>query len=187
MSKIFIISGPSGAGEDSIINELKKTFDIEVVITTSTRKMRERESNGSPYYFIEREDFEKGIEENRFFEWARQYNDNLYGVTFEEIERVRNSGKIPIWKIEYKGVITAKGLLKDSAVAIMINAPLNQIAERIRKRDNASEEFIKERMEYTKEWLKHKDVYDYEVMNKDGKLHKAVKQTIEVIKKESSN
>ncbi len=182
MSNLFIISGPSGVGEDSIIKELKKNINIEIVITTTTRPMRPGESQGNPYYFITLEEFQKGIKENKFFEYACEYNNNYYGVTHKEINRVKNSDKIGIWKIEYKGVITAKKLMP-GIIAILISAPLSSIEKRLKKREqNASSQYIKERMEYTKEWLKHKDVYDYEVINEDGKLEEAVKQTLKIIK-----
>jgi len=182
MSKIFIISGPSGAGEDSVIKGLKNHFSIERVITTTTRKMRPGEKQGKPYYFISLNEFKKGIKENRFFEWAEEYNNNLYGVTIKEIERVKKSKNIGIWKIEYKGVITAKKLMAD-VVAILINAPLEELVQRIKKRDDASRKFIKERMDYTKEWLKHKSIYDHEVFNRNGKLDLSIKKVVEIIKK----
>lgn len=181
MGKIFIISGPSGAGEDSIIEGLKKIFPIERIITTTTRQMRPGESQKNPYYFISQKEFTKGIEENKFFEYAQEYNNNYYGVTNAEIERVKKSEKIGTWKIEYKGVITAKKIMPE-VKAIFINAPLDILKKRIQKRSNVSEEFIKERMEYTKEWLKHKDIYDYQVINEEGKLEKAINEVAEIIK-----
>ena len=84
-NNIFIISGPSGAGEDSIIEGLKKYFPIERIVTTSTREMRPGESQSDPYWFIAREEFEKRRNNNEFVEWAEQYNGNLYGVTKKEI------------------------------------------------------------------------------------------------------
>jgi guanylate kinase len=179
-NNLFIISGPSGAGEDSIIKGLKELFPVEVVITTTTRSMRTNENEGNPYYFISKEEFQKRITENKFFEWAQQYNDNLYGVTFDEIERVKKCGKIGLWKIEYKGVITAKKLIPD-ITTIFINAPLDQLEERIRRRDQVSEEFIKERIAYTKEWLKHKDIYDYEIINENGKLAESIIKVAQII------
>lgn len=181
-NNLFIISGPSGAGEDSIIEGLKKYFEIERVITTTSRQMRKKESPGSPYYFISRPDFETGIKENKFFEWAKQYNDNYYGVTHEEIKRVQESGKIGIWKIEYQGIKQAKKLIP-KIKAILINAPLEQMRDRIKKRDQASDEFIETRMQYTKEWLKHKDIYDYEVNNPNGKLAEATREVKNIIEK----
>jgi guanylate kinase len=181
-SKIFIISGPSGAGEDSIIEGLKKIFPIERVITTTTRTMRPGELNGNPYYFISKDDFKNGIAEGKFIEWAEEYNGNLYGVTKEELERVAQSGKIVIWKIEWKGVITARKMFP-KIKSIFITVPDIKILEdRIRRRDNVMDEYIKERMEYTKEWMKHADIYDYTVVNEEGKLEEAIRKTAEIIK-----
>lgn len=180
--KIFIISGPSGAGEDSIIEGLKKYFEIERVITTTTRAMRPGESQGNPYYFIDREEFIKRRDNNEFVEWAEQYNGNLYGVAKEEIERVKTSGKVGTWKIEWKGVITAKKLFPEIKSIFVTVTDLKILEDRIRRRDGVTEEYVRERMEYTKEWMKHADIYDYEVVNEEGKLSEAIAQTAEIIK-----
>lgn len=181
-NNLFIVSGPSGAGEDSIIEGLKKIIPIERVITTTTREMRNGESNGNPYYFISKEEFAKGIKENYFIEYAQEYNNNYYGVTKKEIERVQD-GEIPgIWKIEYKGVISAKKIFPNIK-SIFINAPIKTLEKRIRMRDEVSDDFIKERMEYTKEWLKHTEIYDYEINNVDGKLNESIKKLKTIIQK----
>ena len=182
-SNIFILSGPSGAGEDSIINGLEKHFPIERIITTTTRDMRPGESQGNPYWFITQEEFVSRREAGEFVEWAEQYNGKLYGVTKQEIERVKQSGKIATWKIEWKGVVTAKKLFPEIP-AIFITVPdFKTLERRIRHRDNVSEEYIKERMEYTKEWMRHADIYDYTIVNADGKLDEAIDQVQQIIEK----
>jgi guanylate kinase len=184
-NNLFIISGPSGSGQDTIIAALAKKIPIKRVITTTTRAMRPKEKEGKPYYFISKEKFKAMIDKNLFFEWAEEYNGNLYGVTKKEIEKVKNCDQIGIWKIEYKGVITAKKLMP-AVIAILINAPLEILEKRIRKRDKGmGEEYIRERMDYTREWLKHKNVYDYEVMNKEGELKETVNKIKKIIKSES--
>lgn len=180
MNKLFIISGPSGSGQDSVIEGLKKYISIERVVTTTTRPMRVGEKEGHPYYFISKKEFKKGIKEKKFFEWAKEYNNNYYGVTFNEIKRVGRSKKVGIWKIEYKGVLTAKKLIPE-IIAILINAPFRILRKRIKERDNASVEFINKRMEYTKKWMRHKNIYDYEVQNEEGKLNKAILEVKKII------
>lgn len=180
---LFIISGPSGAGEDSVIKGLEKIMPVEYIVNTTTRQMRFGEIDGKSYHFIAKEQFEDGINKGDFVEWAKQYNGNLYGVTKTEIQRVAETGKIGIWKMEYKGVETAKKLYPE-IVAIFLNAPsLEILADRIRRRDGVSEEYIQERMEYTKEWLKHTDIYDYTVINEEGKLNEAIEKVAKIIKK----
>ncbi len=180
---IFIISGPSGVGEDTIIDELKKKLNIDKVVTTTTRDIREGEVDGISYYFISNQEFDEKLDNNQFFEHAVQYNQKKYGVTHQEIKRVQNSQDIGIWKIEYQGVEKAKELLKDDVIAIFISAPLESLERRIRERGGMTEEQISSRMEYSKKWLDHKDLYDYEVPNLDGQLDKAVNQVLEIIKK----
>ena len=182
-NKLFIISGPSGAGEDSVIEGLRKFLPIERVITTTTRKKRSDVFAEDPYYFISKEEFKKGVAGNIFFEYAQEYNNQFYGVTNKEIQRVIESGKIGIWKIEYKGVITIKKIMPE-IVAILITTPsLEVMKQRLLKRGE-SEEFVRQRMDYTKEWLKHKDIYDYEVVNYEGKLDETVEEVKEIILKE---
>jgi len=180
MGKLFIISGPSGVGQDSVIEGLKINLPLERVITTTTREMRPGESEKNPYYFVSKEEFLKRVENNDFFEYAQEYNGNYYGVTRQELQRVEANEKIGIWKMEYKGVITAKKLMP-GIQAILINAPLDILEKRIRGRSQVSEEFLAERMAYTKEWLKHKDIYDYEVENEEGKLEKTIKEVENII------
>ena len=40
-------------------------------------------------------------------------------------------------------------------------------------------------MAYTKEWMQNKDIYNYEVMNYDGGLDKAVKQMLQITQNSS--
>ncbi len=182
---LFIVSGPSGSGQDSIIEKLSEMFPIERVITSTTRKPRPGESDGKPYYFLPRERFEEMIEAGKFIEWAKEYNDELYGVTREELERVAASDTAGIWKIEWKGVVTAKKLFP-TITAILITAPLQSIEERLRKRDNPTEAYLAERMAYTRGWLEHTDIYDYTIENADGKLADAVEQVANIIRGRSA-
>ena len=183
-SKIFIISGPSGAGEDSVIEGLREFIPIERVITTTSREMRAGESQKNPYYFITPEEFKQGLEQNKFLEYAKEYNDKYYGVTFDEMDRVRKSGKTGIWKMEYKGVKTAKKLYPEM-IAILINASEEDLIKRIKARSQVTEEYLQERMAYTKEWLKHKEIYDYEVVNEQDKLDETIQKVLNIIKKNS--
>ncbi|OIO18399.1 MAG: hypothetical protein COY69_02120 [Candidatus Magasanikbacteria bacterium CG_4_10_14_0_8_um_filter_32_14] len=178
---IIIISGPSGVGEDSIIEKLSDRIVLERVVTTTTRPMRPGETEGHPYFFINKEEFLEKVKSKKFFEHAEEYNGHLYGVTFDELRRVENSKKVGIWKIEYKGVIKAKKLISN-IVAIFINAPLDVLESRIRRRDKADDAYVAERMKYTKEWLKYRNIYDYEVENTEGRLLESVDKVESLIR-----
>lgn len=187
MSNIFIISGPSGAGEDSVIEGLKKILPVEKIITSTTREMRSGETHGLNYYYLSEKEFEDKIRNDELAEWTREYNDNLYGVTKTELARVERSGKIGLWKIEYKGVISAKTKFPYMRSIYIAPPSLEILRKRIIRRDpTVTEKYLDERMEYTKEWTRHEDIYDYKVVNEEGKLEETVKKVAEIIASEMS-
>lgn len=146
--------------------------------------MRPGESDGSPYYFVSKEQFEEKLARGDMVEWAKQYNGNLYGVTTAELERVNALPGVGIWKIEYQGVMTAQKFYPEVLSIFIMAESLDVLADRIRSRGSVTDEFLAERMAYTKEWLRHEDIYDYKVINHQGKLDETVKQVARILKSE---
>lgn len=184
--KLIIISGPSGAGEDSIIAGLCERMNAHVVITSTTRSPRSGETDGNPYYFLTQEEFEGNIREEKMAEWAQHYNEQYYGVTKEELRRVQEAGEVGLWKIDYKGVISAKEMFPDIKAIFIMADSLEILEKRLRGRKNVTNAYIAERMEYTREWLNHTEIYDYEVINREGHLAQTINDVYQIIQKETA-
>ena len=184
LDNIVIISGPSGAGEDSVIEGLRAFTTINRVITTTSRAPRNGDFEGNPYYFVSREVFQQKIDSGEMVEWAEQYNGNLYGVSRAELERVNAMVGLGVWKMEYKGVQTAKKLFPEIKSIFLMAESLEVLEQRIRNREQVSDEFIAERMAYTREWLKHEEIYDYKVINRQGKLDDTIQEVVDILRKE---
>ncbi len=178
---IFIISGAAGSGKDSVIDGLQKRLPLERIITSTTRKARPLESEGNPYYFLSREKFEQGIAKGQFVEYSANENNELYGVTTSELNRIVNKNHIAIWRVDWKGVIAIKKLYPEIK-AFYISAPLEILEARLRSRDKGKEEsYFQDRMKYTREWLNHLDIYDYQVENEEGKLDQTIERVFQII------
>lgn len=181
MKNVFIISGAAGSGKDSIIERLSEKLPLTRVITTTSRSMRPLESEGNPYYFVTREEFETKIKQGEFIEHSVNENGGLYGITQAELKKVTGTGGIAIIRVDWKGVVSIKELFPEIP-AIYIAAPIEILEARLRKRDQGkSEEYFQERMDYTREWLKHLDIYDYRVENEEGKLEASVEAVRSII------
>jgi len=185
-TNLVIISGPSGSGKDSIIEGMiERGIPIERVITSTTRKKRPKETEGREYYFVTKEYMQKKIDADEMAEWACVDNQRLYGATKNELNRVRLlKNKIGIWRIEYKGVKFVKKIIPD-ILTIFIEPPNIQILlNRTYGRGDKNEKEIKERLEYSKEFLKHKNLYDYSVVNEENRLDQTIDKVINILKKE---
>lgn len=181
--KIFLISSPSGGGEDSVIEGLAEKIPFNRVITTVTRPMLLGESQGKPYYFISVQEFKKLLDKKVFIEWAIVYDD-YRGCAKKEIKRLLALELPIVWKLDWQGVKTVKKLFPQ-AIGIFIAPPsYESLKKRLIKRGRDSMEGIKRREKFTRDWLKQESVYDYVVTNHDGKLLETISEIIKIIKKE---
>ena len=102
-SKIFLISGPSGVGKDTIILELRKIFpDFHFVITTVTRHPREDEIEGINHFFVSEPEFLELVEKDKLIEWSRVYG-NYYGVPKSQILEPSQNNKHVLLRVDVQG------------------------------------------------------------------------------------
>jgi len=186
MTKLFILSGLSGAGKDTVLEGLKKdNFDFDWVVTTTTRSMRDGESEGRPYRFVSRGDFEKMIKNNELLEWADVYG-NYYGSQTKDVEGLLKTSEKPIiFKTDYQGARTIKQKFPEAQVIFLVPSSLEDLERRIRNRGQNSEEDIQKRLAKTKKEMGTLDEWDHVVINQDGMISEAVNRVKEIILKES--
>lgn len=167
MSKLIIITAPSGAGKTSIVRRLLKNFDdLAFSVSATTREERPHEKNGEDYYFISQEDFKKRIENDEFAEWEEVYDNQFYGTLKSEIERIWALGKHIIFDIEVKGAQNIKKFYGDQALAIFIKPPSFEIlVERLKNRNTESEASLKKRIARAKKELEYENKFDCAVVN----------------------
>lgn len=178
---LFIVTGPSGAGKDSVIEAVHGLgLEYGSVTTSSTRPMRPGEAEGHPYYFLSRDEFQKKIDNGDMIEWAEVYG-NYYGSTREEVEHSRNKHGVVIIKVDPQGARTFKQIITD-AVTIFIAPPSFEFLEkRLVNRASDSPEVIQERLERAKDELKNLSQWDYVITNEEGKLQEAAQQLVDII------
>ena len=120
MNKLIVISGPSGVGKGTIVNELLKKGDYALSISCTTRPPRRGEKEGISYFFISREKFEAMIEEDGFLEYDNHF-DNYYGTPKDFVQKQLQTKNV-ILEIEVNGALNAKRSYPE-AILIMILPP----------------------------------------------------------------
>jgi len=167
MANLFIIAAPSGCGKTSLVEALiKKTKNIYVSVSHTTRPPRPDEVNGINYYFISINEFEEMIKNNAFVEHAIVF-DNHYGSSTKLIKEKLDEGIDVILEIDWQGARQVKENIPN-AISIFILPPSKEaLLGRLQKRAQDNEQTIQKRMSDAQNLMQHFSEFDYLVINDD--------------------
>ncbi|MDD7403705.1 MAG: guanylate kinase [Butyribacter sp.] len=161
---IAVISGFSGAGKGTVVNELIEKYGYAVSISATTRKPREGEVEGKSYFFKTKEEFEEMIEKDELIEYA-QYVDNYYGTPKDYVLSQVEQGKDVLLEIEMQGALKVKEKFPEVSLIFITPPSVGELRRRLQKRGTETEEVIEKRIARAKEECAYMQEYDYIVEN----------------------
>lgn len=162
---LVVISGFSGAGKGTLLKAMmEKYHNYALSISATTRSPREGEQNGKEYFFVNRESFEKMIEERQLIEYA-QYVNNYYGTPRQYVFQQMADGKDVILEIEIQGALKIKEQFPEALLLFVMPPNADELKRRLVGRGTESAEVIEARLHRAEEEAAGIDSYDYILIN----------------------
>ena len=181
--RLFVISGPSGAGTGTICKEILENENIRLSVSMTTRAPRDGEIDGVNYFFVSKEEFQKIIEERGFLEYAEVYG-NFYGTPKMEVMDMMNAGIDVVLEIDIQGALQIKEAYPEAVFIFSLPPSMSELRKRITGRGSETEESLELRLGETLNEIAYIDKYDYCVVN--GELQDAVNRVTAIIMAEHS-
>ena len=167
MANLFIIAAPSGCGKTSLVEALiKKTKNLCVSVSHTTRPPRPDEVNGINYYFVSINEFEEMIKNNAFVEHATVF-DNHYGSSTKLIREKLDEGVDVILEIDWQGARQVKENMPNSVSIFILPPSKEALLGRLQQRAQDNDATINKRMSDAKNQMQHFNEFDYLIINDD--------------------
>ena len=165
---MFILSSPSGAGKTTISHMLLHgDAEISLSVSATTRPIRPGEVDGKDYHFVSPAEFDRMVEADKLYEWARVF-DHCYGTPKSEIRAGLKAGRDFLFDIDWQGTQQLFQKDQQDVVRVFILPPsLDELQRRLTGRGTDSAEVIAARMDRARAEISHWDGYDYVVVNDD--------------------
>jgi len=163
---VLVLSWPSGAGKSTLLNEVIHDIgECYFSISTTTRPIRDGESNGIHYHFVGEEEFKQDIDDEMFLEHAYVHG-NYYGTSIKPVKRALKAGKLVIFDIDVQGNTVVNNRLGDITTSVFISPPtLSTLKERLEERNTDDQEVIDRRIKMAKREIQRISEYDYLIVN----------------------
>lgn len=174
--RIFVISGPSGVGKDSVIEHLRDRYpDIHFAVTATTRARRPGEIDGIHYYFLDESTFKEREAEGEFIETAEVYN-NHYGVPRTPVRHALQRGQDVIVKVDVQGAASIRELAPNATYIFIAPETMTELLRRLRSRKTDDPEALMARFSAASRELLKASEFDYVVFNEVERLSSAIEQ-----------
>ncbi len=177
--RLFVISGPSGAGKGTVVKEiLRRKPNIVLSISATTRPARQHERNGIEYHFIPKQEFLGMRDRGEFLESAEVYG-HYYGTPRAPVEAALASGRDVLCELDIQGARSVKRAKPDASLIFIEPPSLDELFLRLRGRGTEDADSMTQRLREAYEELKSKGLYDHIVVNDD--LGTAVDDVIRIL------
>jgi len=176
---IFIVSAPSGAGKTTLCQAALAAFaDMRYSVSFTTRPPRPGEENGRDYVFVTAPEFEAGIRDGRWAEWARVHS-NYYGTSADVLAQSLSSGCDILLDIDVQGARQICARFPESVTIFIMPPSLEVLRQRLVSRGTDCPEVIALRTDNAGREMAQRDVYRHVVVNDD--LETAITELIHII------
>ncbi len=177
---LIILSGPSGAGKDAVLEKLKKKCRLSHITTVTTRPRRPGEKDSIHYHFVSPDEFQQLIKDNALLEHAQVYG-NWYGVPRKPVKESIAAGKDTIIKVDIQGAATIKKAVPQAVFIFLTPPSVEELVKRLKERNTESEDGLAHRVKKAHEEIKKLHLFDYIVFNRAGEMEQAVAEIKAII------
>lgn len=185
---LVILSGPSGVGKDSVIEELRRVPrdpDYHYVVTCTTRPQRSYEVDGVHYHFLSEAAFARLRDEGELLE-ANEVHGNWYGTPRADVREALRQDHDVILKIDVQGAAVVKGTVPEALLIFLVPPSLEDLFGRLQSRATETADELDIRQRNAALELARQEDYDHVVVNETGGIDRTARRIHEIIVEEKA-
>ena len=171
---LIVISGPSGAGKDTVMQRMQERgLPFHFVVTATTRPKRTNEVHGRDYLFISKEEFARMIDDDELIEHAIVYGD-YKGIPKQQVREALASGMDVVMRVDVQGAESVRKMAAEALLIFITTESEAELVRRLETRKTETADSLAIRIATARKELKRVEAFDYVIVNRDFRLDETV-------------
>jgi guanylate kinase len=167
---LIVISGPSGAGKDTVMQRMQERgLPFHFVVTATTRPKRDNEIHGRDYFFVTKDEFARMIDEDELIEHAIVYGD-YKGIPKQQVREALASGKDVVMRVDVQGAESVRRMAPEALLIFVTTESETELVHRLETRKTETADSLALRIATARKELKRVEAFDYVIVNRDFQL-----------------
>src|ERR1041384_4500334 len=171
---LIVISGPSGAGKDTVMQRMKERgLPFHFVVTATTRPQRASEVHGRDYWFVSKDEFARMIDEDELIEHAIVYGD-YKGIPKQQVREALASGMDVVMRVDVQGAESVRRMARQALMIFITTESEKDLVHRLETRKTETADSLALRIATARKELNRVEAFDYVIVNRDYHLDETV-------------
>lgn len=179
-SRLVVLAGPTAVGKGTVAAHIREHYpEVHLSVSATTRPPRPGEVDGTTYFFLSDEQFDRMVEAGQFLEWATVHNAYRYGTPRQPIDAAIAEGRSVLLEIDIQGARQVREAFPEARLVFLLPPTWDELVRRLTDRATESPEEQARRLETAKIELAAQEEFDASVVNTD--VGDAAREVVELL------
>ncbi|WP_144717918.1 guanylate kinase [Agrococcus jejuensis] len=167
-ARLIVLAGPTAVGKGTVAQHVRDHYPwIRHSVSWTTRAPRPGEIDGVHYTFVSDAEFDEGLSEDAFLEWAKVHNSHRYGTPRAQVQSVLDTGDSVLLEIDLQGARQIRDRMPEALLVFLAPPSWDELVRRLVGRGTEDEAERSRRLATAEVELASQDEFDAVVINRD--------------------
>jgi len=180
-SRLVVLAGPTAVGKGTVAAVIREDHpEVWISVSATTRRPRPGEVDGTHYWFVSDEEFDRMTEQGELLEWAVVHGAARYGTPRAPVEKALAAGRPALLEIDLQGARQVRETMPEALFVFLKPPSWDELVRRLVGRGTEDEVERERRLATARTEMAAEPEFDKTIVNRE--VHSAAAELVNLMR-----